>query len=158
MDWDTPLESLDGKTPFQVTKEGFGCHKSQHWTWFYRWIYGTGANPIGKASDIKTYSPCLYGLYDTKVGQDSAGGDFFENVRTYAQRAQDEAERLAEEKAEQERQERLAREKAELEAKRLETEKAKSMRCMLIVIVTAAAAAVLCGFFVCRHMRRRHGK
>ena len=108
MDWDTPLDSLGGKTPFQVTQEGFGCHESQHWTWFNRWIYGTSARPITRAADITGYSPCLYGLYQTQVGPDSAGGDFFEHVQTYAQRAQAEAERLAEE-------ERLAREQAEAE-------------------------------------------
>lgn len=106
MDWDTPLDSLGGRTPFQVTREGFDCHKSQHWTWFYRWIYGTSAKPVTKAADITSYSPCLYGLYQTRVGPDTAGGDFFEHVQTYAQRAQAEAERLAEE-------ERLAREAAE---------------------------------------------
>ena len=106
MDWDTPLDSLGGRTPFQVTREGFDCHKSQHWTWFYRWIYGTSAKPVTKAADITSYSPCLYGLYQTQVGPDTAGGDFFEHVQTYAQRAQAEAERLAEE-------ERLAREAAE---------------------------------------------
>ena len=77
-------------------------------------------------------------------------------MRTYAQRAQDEAERLAAEKAEQERKERLALEKAELEAKRLENEKEKRVRYALIGI--AAAAALLCGIIVCRHIRQRHGK
>lgn len=87
MDFDTPLESLGGKTAFQVTQEqGFSCHKSQHWTWFYRWIYGADGAPITKAADIQTYSPCLYGLYTTKVGPDTEGGDFFENVMTYAER------------------------------------------------------------------------
>ncbi|RHR10180.1 hypothetical protein DWX58_06800 [Pseudoflavonifractor sp. AF19-9AC] len=115
MDWDTPLESLGGKTPFQMTQEGFACHKSQHWTWFYRWIYGTSSRPIQKAADITSYSPCLYGLYDTKVGPDVVGGDFFENMPSYAQRAQAEAERLAQEQAEAERQAQLAQEQAEAE-------------------------------------------
>ena len=110
MDWDTPLDSLGGKTPFQVTREGFDCHQSQHWTWFYRWIYGTSSSPIQRAADIRSYSPCLYGLYDTQVGPDTVGGDFFENVETWAQRA--EAERLAEEK-------RLAEEARRAEEERL---------------------------------------
>ena len=87
MDWDTPLDSLGGKTPFEVTQEGFACHKSQHWTWFYKWIYGTADAPITKASQVRGYSPCRYGLYDTQVGPDAVGGDFFENVETYPQRA-----------------------------------------------------------------------
>ena len=87
MDWDTPLDSLGGKTPFEVTQEGFACHKSQHWTWFYRWIYGTAEAPITKSTQVRGYSPCRYGLYDTKVGPDVTGGDFFENVETYPQRA-----------------------------------------------------------------------
>jgi LmbE family N-acetylglucosaminyl deacetylase len=85
MDWDTPYESLGGKTPFQMTQEGFDCHKSQHWTWFKRWIYGNNGE-ITKATQIKTYSPCQFGLYDTTVGPDQKGGDFMENVTTYAER------------------------------------------------------------------------
>ena len=95
MDWDTPLDSLGGKSPFQVTQDGFACHKSQHWTWFYKWIYGTSESPITMATQVRGYSPCRYGLYDTKVGPDVVGGDFFENVETYAQRiARAEAARL----------------------------------------------------------------
>lgn len=131
MDFDTPLESLDGKTAFQATQEGFACHKSQHWTWFYKWIYGTDANPIRRAADIKSYSPCSYGLYDTQVGPDVVGGDFFENVVTYAQRAQaareeEEARLRAEEEAAQARAEeeraRAAAEQARAEAERAQAE------------------------------------
>lgn len=86
MDYDTPLENFGGKTAFEVSQDGFACHESQHWTWFYKWIYGTSENPKTKATDIKTYSPCLYGLYHTNVGLDAEGGDFFENVKTYAER------------------------------------------------------------------------
>lgn len=86
MDFDVPLTSFSGKTAFEVSQEGFGCHKSQHWTWFYKWMYGTEEKPVKKATDIKNYSPCYYGLYETKVGGDNVGGDFFENVQTYAKR------------------------------------------------------------------------
>ncbi len=110
MDWDTPLESLGGKTPFQVTQEGFGCHKSQQWTWFKRWIYGNN-NEITKAAQIKTYSPCQYGLYDTKVGPDQAGGDFMENVLTHAER-----EEIARQEAEAERERLEAEQEAKFEA------------------------------------------
>lgn len=85
MDFDVPLTAFGGKTAFEVSQEGFGCHKSQHWTWFYKWMYGTEEKPVKKATDIKNYSPCYYGLYETKVGGDNVGGDFFENVQTYAE-------------------------------------------------------------------------
>lgn len=85
MDFDVPLTAFGGKTAFEVSQEGFGCHKSQHWTWFYKWMYGTEEKPVKKATDIKNYSPCYYGLYETKVGEDNVGGDFFENVQTYAE-------------------------------------------------------------------------
>ena len=88
MDYDVPLESFGGKTAFEVSKDGFACHESQHWTWFYKWIHGTEGNPITKASQIKSYSPCKYGLYHTTVGLDLEGGNFFENVITYGERAE----------------------------------------------------------------------
>lgn len=88
MDFDIPLEHFDGKTAFEVSQEGFACHKSQHWTWFYKWMYGTAESPIRKASAIRSYSPCKYGLYDTKVGIDKKGGDFFENIETYTEQEQ----------------------------------------------------------------------
>ena len=78
MNWDIPLESFGGMTAFEVTQEAFRLHKSQHWTWFYSWIYGKDGSSITKASQIKTYSPCLYGLYRTTVGADVTGGDFLE--------------------------------------------------------------------------------
>lgn len=158
MDWDTPLERLGGKTPFQVTQEGFACHKSQHWTWFYRWIYGTDSRPIQKAADITSYSPCLYGLYDTQVGPDRVGGDFFENVQTYAQRAQAEAERLAEEerlareRAEAERQAQLA---AQAEAERLAREQQAARRRLWIGLAAGGLAAIVCVILTAGLVRRR---
>ena len=83
MNYDVPLNYFDGKTAYEVSCEGFACHKSQHWTWFYKWIYGSEENPYTKASQIKTYSPCKFGLYYTTVGVDEVGGDFFENVVTH---------------------------------------------------------------------------
>ena len=121
MDWDTPYESLGGKTPFEVTQAGFGCHQSQHWTWFKRWIYGNSGE-IQKASQIKTYSPCAYGLYDTIVGADKQGGDFMENVATYAQR----------EEAYRQEQERLEQERLEAEQQHIEAER-KAYRRMLMI-------------------------
>jgi LmbE family N-acetylglucosaminyl deacetylase len=162
MDFDTPLDSMGGKTPFQMTQEGFGCHKSQHWTWFYKWIYGTSDAPIEKAADIKTYSPCLYGLYASSVGADSEGGDFFENVMTYAQRAEAEAKAKAEAdaaaKAEAEakaKAEAEAAAKAEAEAKAAaEAARAEKIR-KTVLPVTAAAVILLAAFFAVALSRRR---
>ena len=151
MDWDTPYDSMGGKTPFQMTQDGFACHKSQHWTWFYKWIYGTSGSPITKASQIKNYSPCNYGLYFSTVGKDGKGGDFFENVQSYEERRA-EAERIAaEEAARKAAEEEAARLKAEEEQRRLEEEirlaeeadrKARSRRLMML---GAAAAIVVAG-------------
>ena len=126
MDYDTPLESWDGLTAFEVTqKYGFTCHKSQHWTWFYRWIYGSGIE-ITKASQIKTYNPCLFGLYRSTVGEDVRKNDFMENIVSYGEQERLEQERLEAERQEQERleQERLEAEKEQqrLEQERLEQE------------------------------------
>lgn len=100
MDYDTPLAFWNGKTAFEVTQEGFACHKSQHWTWFYAWIYGKDGAPVTKASQINRYSPCDYGLYHTLVGNDVIGGDFMENIVSYEEQyriAAEEALRLQEE-------------------------------------------------------------
>lgn len=83
MNWDVPLSAFDGKTAFEMTVEGFSHHKSQHWTWFNDWIHGKESAPITKASQIKSYSPCKYGLYRTTVGSDTVGGDFLENIIPY---------------------------------------------------------------------------
>ncbi len=86
MDWDTPMEELDGMSPFQVTQKlGFPCHKSQQWTWFNGWINGKNGVKITRADQIATHSPCLYGLYRSTVGADTVKKDFFENVTTHAQ-------------------------------------------------------------------------
>ncbi len=172
MDFDTPLESLGGKTAFQVTQEGFACHKSQHWTWFYKWIYGTDADPIRRAADIRSYSPCSYGLYDTQVGPDTAGGDFFENVMTYAQREQaareeEEARLRAEEKAARARAE-AEQAKAEAEQARVEAERAQAeaqaaaqaeraqdaARLWTAVLAAAVICAVLAVVLIVRRVRR----
>ncbi len=180
MDYDIPLEHFGGKTAFEVTQDGFTCHKSQHWTWFYKWIYGTEAEPITKASQIKTYSPCLFGLYDSQVGPDIAGGDFLENIVTYEEQAriaaeEAEAKRLEEEarKAEEERkaeearkakekalkeeQERLRLEAERLEAERLEAERlAARKRLFGTVLIAAGVGTALCvGLVLVRYRRRQ---
>ena len=79
MDYDTPLAFFGGRTAYQMSVEGYGCHNSQHWTWFTRWLLGTDEAPITAASQIGKYSPCEFGLYRTTVGDDEAG-DMFEHV------------------------------------------------------------------------------
>lgn len=91
MNWDIPLDSFGGMTAFEVTKRlGFPCHVSQQGE--YGW-YFAGMNA---ATDIPEYSPCIYGLYRSTVGEDTDAQDFFENVTTHTQDAQAEAERQAE--------------------------------------------------------------
>lgn len=107
MDYDTPYKSMNGKTPFEISKLGYACHLSQQWTWFTDWI------SKDKATDIDTYSPCKFGLYRTTVGEDVAKNDMLENITPWAEIiAQEEAERLAKEEEE--------RKKAEEEAKQNE--------------------------------------
>ena len=128
MDWDTPLESLGGKTPFEVTQEGFRYHISQHDSWFVRWIYGTDSSPITKATDIEDYSPCNYGLYFTSVGDDTLNaqgrpGDFMENIsETYS------GQRRAEEEARKKAEEEEARKRAEEEERRRQEEEEEQRR------------------------------
>ncbi|MBE6712313.1 MAG: PIG-L family deacetylase [Ruminococcaceae bacterium] len=118
MNWDIPLEHFGGKTAFQVTKEGFLCHDSQQYTWFRRWLNGNNGE-ITRADQIKTYSPCSYGLFRSLVGEDVEKNDFFENQLTYAQiRQKEEEERL---RLEEEERLRLEEERRkEEEKKRIE--------------------------------------
>ena len=152
MDWDTPYESLGGLTPFQVTQKGFDCHDSQNIYWFWNWLCGTRSNPITKATQINKYSPCKYGLYFTKVGPDVNGGDFLENVYTYAQQRIDEAEaekkRQEEEEARRKAEEEAERKRQEEEYERLRQEaqkaqEAKKRRRLIIAAGCFIAAAVI---------------
>jgi len=79
MDYDTPLEYFNGKTAYEVSKEGYSKHNSQQWTWFTKWIKGSN-NQYTKSTDIKTYSPNEFGLYRTLVGEDIQKNDMFENL------------------------------------------------------------------------------
>lgn len=79
MDYDTPLEYFNGKTAYEVSKEGYSKHNSQQWTWFTGWINGKN-NEFTKSTDIKTYSPNEFGLYRSLVGEDINKNDMFENL------------------------------------------------------------------------------
>ncbi len=100
LDVDTPLESYGGRTAFEVAKDAYAKHLSQHWTYFS--VTTDGAHNIRE-----------YGLYYSKVGLDS-GNDMTENITTHAE---DEAAELALIKAEEE-----AKKAAEAEAARLAAE------------------------------------
>lgn len=168
LDLDVPSDRLGGKTPFQVTQEGFACHKSQHWTWFYKWIYGTKGRPVTRASDIRTYSPCLYGLYDTKVGPDEAGTDLFEHVETYAARrarleeearvarvAEEAARRRAEEQARAE-EEAAARARAEAEEEEVLLRERTRRHTLFCMAAVSAGVILTAGLFLTvRRTRKR---
>ncbi len=86
--WDIPMEELGGKTPFEVSQEGYGYHYSQHrFEGLSRWLYGTELAPITKASQIYSYSPCSYGLYRSTVGADTVENSLFENIKSYKEQA-----------------------------------------------------------------------
>lgn len=82
MNYDIPLEYFNGKTAYEVSKEGYSKHLSQQWTWFTAWINGKN-NSYKKATEIKTYSPIEYGLYYTNVGKDMEKNDMLENITYY---------------------------------------------------------------------------
>ena len=80
MNYDTPLSSFNGKTAYEVAKEGYAKHLSQQYTWFTAWLNGDN-NEFTKMTDIEEYSPCNFGLYYTNVGEDSSKDDMFENIK-----------------------------------------------------------------------------
>ena len=83
MDWDQPMKSFNGMTPYQVSKKlGFPAHVSQQkgWGWYY--------DGKDTAKQIKEYSPCEYGLYRTTVGPDTGKQDMFENLTSHAEQLQ----------------------------------------------------------------------
>ena len=95
---------------------------------------------ITKASQIKKYSPCEYGLYFTSVGADVQKNDMLENITLYS-----EQERIkAEEKAEKQRLEEKKRveEKAKAEAER-KAQKAKKRKIIIAAVATPIALFVI---------------
>lgn len=66
MDWQTPLEELGGISPLRSAQVGYAEHVSQHE--YYQVEAG------GKYDNAK------FGLYSTKVGNDTGKNDFFENI------------------------------------------------------------------------------
>lgn len=68
MDWETPLQSLGGKTGQELAIEAFEYHVTQHTS-------GMDVEETG----VK-YDNHLFGLVRSEVGPDAAGGDFLENI------------------------------------------------------------------------------
>lgn len=144
---DEKYGELDGLSAFQVTqKYGFSEHYSQHWTWFYDWIYygfadGETPNyePITKAASISSYSPMSWGLIYGDASLDVKKNDLFEGLISYREQARLEAEKKAEE-------ERLERERLEVEAKAEEerlAQLAKRRKTVIIIFSVIAFLAVL---------------
>jgi len=174
LDYDTPLDSFDGMTAFEVTQKlGYPCHESQQYTWFTKWInwvnMSVGGTPVTKATQIKDYNPCLFGLYRSTVGADVQKNDFLENIVTYAEQERLEQERLEQERLEQERleQERLEQERLEqerLEQERLEKERLEQERRQqeqrqkeligLLVLLGILVIALITALILLRHKRR----
>ena len=88
LDIDSPLSAFGGKSAFKVSQEAFGYHLSQHWTWFYGWLYGKNGAEITLSTEIMTHSPREYGLYFSAVGMDITHTDMLENIETLAERAE----------------------------------------------------------------------
>ena len=79
LDYDIPLEKYDGKTAYQVSKEGYSKHLSQQYTWFTNWLNGKNGS-YTSATQIDKYNPAYWGLYYTSVGEDINKNDLFENI------------------------------------------------------------------------------
>lgn len=121
MDWDQPLEHFGGKTAYEVTRDlGFPAHISQ------RYYYSSFFRGSPRASMIREYSPCQYGLYMSTVGPDVQKNDFFENLTTYAQDGMDERELIRMEQDRQKAEKEAEQRRQEEEAKRLAEEQRKA--------------------------------
>ncbi len=124
LDIDKPLSAFNGKTAFKVSQEAFGYHISQHWTWFYGWIYGKNGAEITLSTEITTHSPREYGLYSSAVGIDTEHNDMFENLETIGERAARlEAESKAASESISAEESAKAAESERLESERIESER-----------------------------------
>ena len=96
MNYDIPLDYFDGKTAYEVSKEGYSKHNTQQWTWFTKWINGSD-NSYTKATDIQKYSPIEFGLYYKSIEfEDKEKNDFLENITLYREQERIEKMKLEE--------------------------------------------------------------
>ena len=144
MNWDVPLDAFGGKTAFQVSQDGYSCHLSQRGYRFDSWMFGENKE-ITKATEIKTFSPCVYGLARTTVGADVNKNDFLENLTSYAEQeriaAETEAKRQEEEKAAAEA--KAAEEEAKKQSDAAEAEEASRLRGLRALAIAAACLLAL---------------
>lgn len=118
INYDIPLDHYDGLTAFEATRKyGFPCHVTQQYPISYWMNYMGFKGDSTKASELKYYSPCEFGMYRSLIGEDVAKNDFMENIISYAEQERIDQERLEQERLEQERleKERLERVRQELE-------------------------------------------
>ncbi len=141
LDIDKQLSSFDGKTAFNVSQEAFGYHISQHWTWFYGWLYGKNGMEITLSTQITEHSPREYGLYSSAVGMDTEHSDMFENLETIGERAERlEAESKAASESIAAEESAKAAESERLENERIESERIESERISESIAVSIAEA------------------
>lgn len=96
MDWDQPLDHFGGMTAFEVNQKlGFPCHITQQFDQYVYWLYGPG-NTITQATQIRSWSPCYYGLYRSNVGEDILKNDLMENVIPYSEQMRQDEEEVQE--------------------------------------------------------------
>lgn len=70
MDWHQPLDAFNGKTSFEIASEAYQLHESQ-----------LRGGMIYEMADRGTkYDSFAFTLVLSRVGEDTAGGDLFENV------------------------------------------------------------------------------
>lgn len=148
MNYDEASDYFGGKTPFQMSQQGFLCHASQQGTWFKKWIFGKNGE-ITKASQITKYSPCNYGLYFTAVGEDTLKNDMLENITTYKeqQRLEEEKEKARLEEEQRLKKEKEAKEKAAAQNRaRLKRQRTRRIIAAVIltpvIVLTAVYAAI----------------
>lgn len=80
LNYDDPLDKYNGKTAYEVSKEGYKKHLSQQYTWFTDWLNGKN-NSYTSATQITKYNPAHWGLYKSNVGVDINKNDLFENIK-----------------------------------------------------------------------------
>jgi len=80
LNYDEPLDKYNGKTAYEVSKEGYKKHLSQQYTWFTDWLNGKN-NSYTSATQITKYNPAHWGLYKSNVGEDINKNDLFENIK-----------------------------------------------------------------------------
>ena len=76
-DWNTPLESLGGKTGLEIAAEAFSCHVSQAGLHFR---LGGVSELLRVETTGVYYENGDFGLYATRVGPDVVKNDFLENI------------------------------------------------------------------------------